>query len=72
MATRIEKIYKSNSIKTFNTVLNYVNDYVQTKKKMGEKERELCENVATEIDYFFNKNDITDEEIRAAVNRGDR
>lgn len=64
MATRIEKIYKKNSLKTFNLILNYINDFVMEEKSVAE----LCEDIATEIDYFFNCNNITDKDLREAVN----
>lgn len=70
MATRVEKKYKTESLVMMNKVLNYVNDYIGSKKKLAEPERQLTENVVTEIDYFLNKNGISDEELRQAVERG--
>lgn len=70
MATRVEKKYKTDSLVMMNKVLNYVNDYIGSKKKIAEPERQLTENVVTEIDYFLNKNGISDEELRQAVERG--
>lgn len=70
MATRLEKKYKTESLVMMNKVLNYVNDYIGSKKKIAEPERQLTENVVTEIDYFLNKNGISDEELRQAVERG--
>lgn len=70
MATRVEKKYKTDSLVMMNKVLNYVNDYIGSKKKLAEPERQLTENVVTEIDYFLNKNGISDEELRQAVERG--
>lgn len=70
MATRIEKIYKTNSLVTFNNILNYVKEYIEKKKKIGEAEKEFIEDVTTEIDYFFNKNGVTDVELRNAVGKG--
>ena len=70
MATRLEKKYKTESLVMMNKVLNYVNDYIGSKKKIAELERQLTENVVTEIDYFLNKNGISDEELRQAVERG--
>lgn len=70
MATRVEKKYKTDSLVMMNKVLNYVNDYIGSKKKLAEPERQLTENVVTEIDYFLNKNGISDEVFRQAVERG--
>ena len=70
MATRVEKIYKTNTLQVFNKILNYVNDYKNKKKRLAEPERTLLEDIVTEIDYFFNKNNITDEELRTAVEKG--
>ena len=70
MATRIEKIYKTNSLVAINNILNYVKEYIEKKKKIGEAEKEFIEDVTTEIDYFFNKNGITDLELRNAVGKG--
>ena len=64
MATRIEKIYKTNSLKAFNNILNSISDFVNEKKNVAE----LCESVTTEIDSFFSCNNITDEDLRRAVN----
>lgn len=69
MATRVEKKYRTESLITINNVFNYLDKYVKSKKKLAESERELVEDIATELDYFLNKNGISDEELRQAVER---
>ena len=64
MATRVEKKYKTDSLVMMNKVLNYVNDYIGSKKKLAEPERQLTENVVTEIDYFLNKNKFLPIKLR--------
>lgn len=69
MATRVEKKYRTESLITINNVFNYLDNYVKSKGKLAEAERELVEDIATELDYFLNKNGISDEELRQAVER---
>ena len=69
MATRVEKKYRTESLITINNVFNYLDKYVKFKGKLAEAERELVEDIATELDYFLNKNGISDEELRQAVER---
>lgn len=69
MATRVEKKYRTESLITINNVFNYLDKYVKSKGKLAESERELVEDIATELDYFLNKNGISDEELRQAVER---
>ena len=69
MATRVEKKYRTESLITINNVFNYLDKYVKANKKLSEPERELVEDIATELDYFLNKNGISDEELRQAVER---
>ena len=69
MATRTEKIYRTNSLKLLNNVLNFIDEYRTSKKRIDKKECELIKNITTDIDKFFNKNSITDEELRVAVER---
>ena len=70
MATRVEKIYKTNTLIVFNNILNSVNDYVSSKKKIAESEKVLIKGITTELDSFFKKNNITDQELRKAVEKG--
>jgi hypothetical protein len=69
MATRVEKKYRTESLIAINNVFNYLDKYVKSKGKLAESERELVEDIATELDYFLNKNGISDEELRQAVER---
>ena len=69
MATRVEKKYRTESLITINNVFNYLDKYVKSKGKLAESERELVEDIATELDYFPNKNGISDDELRHAVER---
>lgn len=69
MATRVEKKYRTESLITINNVFNYLDKYVKSKGKLAESERGLVEDIATELDYFLNKNGISDEELRQAVER---
>lgn len=69
MATRTEKIYKTNSLKLLNDILNSITEYKNTKKRIDKKECELIKNITFDIDKFFNRNSITDEELRIAVER---
>jgi hypothetical protein len=69
MATRTEKIYRTNSLKLLNNVLNFIDEYRASKKRIDKKECELIKNITTDIDKFFNKNSVTDEELRIAVER---
>ena len=70
MATRVEKIYKTNTLIVFNNILNSVNNYVSSKKKIAESEKVLIKGITTELDSFFKKNNITDQELRKAVEKG--
>ena len=70
MATRVEKIYKTNSLVVFNNILNSVNSYISSKKKLPESEKNLIKEITAEIDCFFDKNNITDGELRKAVEKG--
>ena len=69
MATRVEKKYRTESLITINNVFNYLDKYVKSKGKLAESERELVEDIDTELNYFLNKNGISDEELRQAVER---
>ena len=70
MATRVEKIYKSNSLNLLNNILNHIDEYKTNKKRIDKKEYELIKNITSDIDKFFSKNNITDEELRLAVEKG--
>ena len=70
MATRIEKVYRTNSLKLINDILNLINDYAQSTPTINRKEGDLIKAIVRTIDYFFTVNDITDEDIRRAVDNG--
>lgn len=70
MATRIEKIYKTNSLVLVNDILNLIKEYAEKNQKMTKREGELCKTIIKEIDYFLIKNSVTDAELRNAVEKG--
>lgn len=74
MATRIEKIFRSNTIVAMNSILNEVNNCVEClkqQKRISKPEiSETLLNVAQTIDNFFIKNNISDEEIVKAIKKG--
>lgn len=76
MATRNEKIFKSETIKLLNSILNDILELSEKfslpenniKKKNNKKaEIQTYSNIAHAIDNFFIKNQITDEQIRKAI-----
>lgn len=70
MATRIEKQYKSNSLKLVNDILNLIKNYSESTARMSKREGELCKTIIRTIDYFLMRNNITDEDMRKAVEKG--
>ena len=70
MATRIEKQYKSNSLKLVNDILNLIKEYSETTARMTKREGELCKTIIRTIDYFLVQNHVTDEDMRIAVEKG--
>lgn len=76
MATRVEKIFRTNTICMANEILNEINTFLEndTKSKSSKKEwATVYSNITRSICGFYEKNNITDEEIRAALNRkGDK
>lgn len=68
MATRIEKIFKSRTICLMDSILNEINNIVQAKGKISAKEHaEVYKRITQSICGFYDKNGITDEEIRKAL-----
>ena len=68
MATRIEKIFKSRTICLMDSILNEINNIVQAKGKISAKEHaEVYKKITKSICGFYDKNGITDEEIRKAL-----
>lgn len=75
MATRIEKIFRTNTICLMDSILNEINSIVenkQTKKSADHFDSLAYANIAKSICGFYKKNDITDAEIRTAVTRGNK
>jgi len=70
MATRIEKIYKTNSLVLLNDILNLIKEYAEKNPKMTKRESEFCREIVKIIDKFLNKNNVSDAELRNAVEKG--
>ncbi len=69
MATRIEKIFKSDAIQTMNSVLNEINELIekqQTKRTNVKEWVLMSQRIAQSICGFYDKNGITDEQIKRA------
>lgn len=76
MATRIEKIFRTNTINLTNSILNEIL-FCQSIIEDAPKKPEFSDmfvlahkNITKSICDFYKKNEITDEEIRVAVTRG--
>lgn len=70
MATRNEKIFKSRTICLMDSILNEINSVVQSKGRTSAKEYVAVQKrIAQSICGFYDKNGITDEEIRKALSR---
>lgn len=70
MATRIEKIYKTNSLILVNDILNLIKEYAEKNPKMTKREAEFYKSIIKTIDNFLIKNSVTDAELRNAVEKG--
>lgn len=70
MATRIEKIYKTNSLVLVNDILNLIKEYAEKNQKMTKREAEFYKSIIKTIDNFLIKNSVTDAELRNAVEKG--
>ena len=69
MATRIEKVYRTNSIKLLNDILQEVSDNIQPSSKYTKIQfAELCKSISKKICTFIDKNGISDGDLRRAVN----
>lgn len=69
MATRIEKIFKSDTILTMNDILNEINELVEKQQSKRTNIKEwvaMTQRIAKSICGFYNKNFITDEQIQRA------
>ncbi len=69
MATRIEKKYRSNSLKLINNILKLIKEYAESMPIMGNNEALFCKSIIDTIQNFMFINQITDEEIKKAVER---
>jgi uncharacterized membrane protein YfbV (UPF0208 family) len=76
MATRIEKIFRANTIYSMNRILNDVNECVnllQEKSRMNKKEvADTLKTIAKTVDDFFLEESVTDEELQRVLNKGRR
>ncbi len=74
MATRIEKIFRTNTINTMNLILNEISECVENLKKQKQISKhniaDSLMKVAQTIDKFFIKHNISDEEITNAIKKG--
>lgn len=72
MATRLEKIFRTNTICMANDILNEINTFLESNTKSRPDKDEwaaVYSNITRSICGFYEKNNITDEEIKAALNR---
>lgn len=65
MATRIEKVFRRDTIQTLNNILNEINEAKTTKNLFKNVTAYL--NIVILIDRFYERNNITDEQIKTAV-----
>lgn len=69
MATRLEKIFKSETISTMNSILNEINELVEKEPKTKTNIKEwisMTQRIAKSICGFYDKHNITDEQIKRA------
>lgn len=70
MATRLEKIFRTNTICMTNDVLSEINTFLQSTSKPNPKEwAEVYSKITRSICGFYENNNITDEEIKEALRR---
>jgi hypothetical protein len=71
MATRVEKVFKTNTLKLTNQILNEISDFLEkySVKKNANKLILMHQNIAHEIHNFYQKNGITDEDINYAMTK---
>lgn len=74
MATRIEKIFRTNTVLTMNLILNEVSECVETlngKTRLSKKEvADSLLKIAKTVDKFFQKESVTDEELQRVTRKG--
>ncbi len=69
MATRQEKIFKSETISTMNSVLNEINELIEKQQTTRTNVKEwvsMSSRIAQSICGFYDKHNITDEQIKRA------
>ncbi len=72
MATRLEKIFRTNTICLMDSILNEINSVIESKKTAKTTAKEwavMSKNIARAICGFYEKNNITDDEVRKALTR---
>ncbi len=73
MATRIEKVFRTNTVIAMNTMLNEISECVENLKAQKRLSKTDITNSLSKtvkiIDDFFKKHNISDEEIIRSVNR---
>lgn len=65
MATRIEKVFRRDTIQTLNNILNEIYEAKTTNNLF--KKVTVCTNIIILINRFYERNNITDEQIKTAV-----
>ena len=76
MATRIEKIFRANTIYSMNRILNRVSecvDLLESKTRTNKKEIvETLKTIVKTVDDFFREESVSDEELQRVLNKGRR
>jgi hypothetical protein len=76
MATRIEKIFRANTIYSMNGILNVVSECInllQEKPRIKKEEvAKTLKTIAKTVDDFFLEESVTDEELQRVLNKGRR
>lgn len=70
MGTRLEKIFRTDAICMTNDILNEINTFLESNTKPSKKEwAAVYSKITRSICGFYEKNNITDEDIRIAIKR---
>jgi len=74
MATRIEKIFRSNTVLAMNSILNEVTECVailNSKRDISQKKViDTLKAITKTVDKFFETESITDEELERVTRKG--
>lgn len=74
MATRIEKIFRTNTVLTMNNILNEVCNCVELLNSQQEfSKNDVADSLKTivrTVDKFFQDESVTDEELQRAIKKG--